>query len=774
MPQPVNAELALGGTCLLGASQPVELRLSGDVGHAAAVFGVALPAHTSAAEAACGSTGGGGEAPDASAAAPSAGGAGSPKIDRAGADAEEASGGSPKESGKGAGAAAGGRGGRERSPKRGAALAAPRAGGGAASPGGGEGGADEAVEGECADADEEAPASPSSVSASPSAGGGDASPASGGDAPAAKRTGPSVNMRVCPSNLAEAKHKFFASDCQEAPVFRYNYLDEEIDAYFAETSHVCYECLPDAERILKLMYADYGSPKRFSEQLYGPGTLDSDDLFDAIQAYVDDLNLMERVNICIVEQLLSIACVNKFSNESKFQIKIRSGALSGATVQSICDHEVGTHLLRMVNDESQTWHRNRDRYGLSNPWTTEEGLATLNTYISLPSKLLYPQALMYFAVCRGSSIGFVELFQELRSHFADPERCWTMCCRVKRGLRDTSKPGASYVGQAYFKGCVEILQNLNGLDFSLLYSGQIALQDLKRANRLIRRDNVRLPRFLSNERRYKIYWEHCLELLRVNGLDKPAQVVARPLALSAGRKIDTRRAKSSDAGLRRSSSCGAGLNRTTDASGFAATGRPAAPSSSLAKTTIGFGRSSTTVAAPAAASSTAPAGRSARSTSAPGSKPRVAPTAASARGARSSSAAASSPAPRAKRGAKSPGRKAKAKAGKDSAKAAAKAADTPPSPQPLFRRPSVGSWVVYSFADDLSKPPATDGAAPGPAAAAAGESPSPVLPPPLPPPGGERILRHKSKCRIVALVQDLRIAAVQEAGEASMCDCCGL
>merc|ERR1719482_984581 len=159
-------------------------------------------------------------------------------------------------------------------------------------------------------------------------------------------------------------------------------------------------------------------------------------------------------------------------------------------VQGICDHEVGTHLLRMMNDEHQVWHGIRDRYKLANPWTTEEGFATLNTYQSMPCRLMYPQALRYYAVCRGAQSGFVELFHELMTHTSDPKRCWQMCCRIKRGMIDTSLPGAFYLDQAYFKGAVEILRHLDEVDFGRLYGGQIALQDLDKVHFLLRKERM--------------------------------------------------------------------------------------------------------------------------------------------------------------------------------------------------------------------------------------------------------------------------------------------
>ena len=53
---------------------------------------------------------------------------------------------------------------------------------------------------------------------------------------------------------------------------------------------------------------------------------------------------------------------------------------------------------------------------------TEEGLATLNTYYTFPNKSLFSQAVRYFAVCRGTELGFVELFKELTPYVPDEKK----------------------------------------------------------------------------------------------------------------------------------------------------------------------------------------------------------------------------------------------------------------------------------------------------------------------------------------------------------------
>merc|ERR1719405_121084 len=95
-------------------------------------------------------------------------------------------------------------------------------------------------------------------------------------------------------------------------------------------------------------------------------------------------------------------------------------------------------------------------------------------------------------------MGFCELFKELEGHVPDIEKRFRMCCRIKRGMVDTSLPGAFYLDQAYFKGAVEILRHLEEVDFGRLYGGQIALQDLDKVHFLLRKEIVKLPKFLNS------------------------------------------------------------------------------------------------------------------------------------------------------------------------------------------------------------------------------------------------------------------------------------
>merc|ERR1712012_812328 len=124
------------------------------------------------------------------------------------------------------------------------------------------------------------------------------------------------------------------------------------------------------------------------DHLYGQDRVSAQEMCDAVTDYLKELGIDDKVEVRIVENMLSAANVEKPSPDEKYRVNICGGLISRNMVQGICDHEVGTHLLRMMNDEHQVWHGVRENYKLANPWITEEGFATLNTFQSMPCNLL--------------------------------------------------------------------------------------------------------------------------------------------------------------------------------------------------------------------------------------------------------------------------------------------------------------------------------------------------------------------------------------------------
>ena len=85
-------------------------------------------------------------------------------------------------------------------------------------------------------------------------------------------------------------------------------------------------------------------------------------------------------------------------------------------------------------------------------------------------------------------------------------------------MHETAEPGGNGESQVYFEGAFEILRNVKILDLTLLYGGKLALADLPRVRRIIRRDGIMLPPFANDIKKYrkrliKVARENLIEML---------------------------------------------------------------------------------------------------------------------------------------------------------------------------------------------------------------------------------------------------------------------
>ena len=115
-------------------------------------------------------------------------------------------------------------------------------------------------------------------------------------------------------------------------------------------------------------------------------------------------------------------------------------------------------------------------------------------------------------VCK---VKLAALFNDLEKYVGDPERRWIYCLRVKRGQEDTRYPYSFWKDQVYLKGSMELLKRRAEIDFPLLYSGKVALEDLPIVSTLATREVMRLPCFLKNEREYR---RHLDSVAEANGM----------------------------------------------------------------------------------------------------------------------------------------------------------------------------------------------------------------------------------------------------------------
>jgi hypothetical protein len=300
--------------------------------------------------------------------------------------------------------------------------------------------------------------------------------------------------RLTPKDVDHRLSAFLDTGCRSDPTFDYE-CDTKSAMLKLRSSHSSY--LPYALSIIQR-----GSPTVTGMHV------SHERLRERFMGYLRDFHMQDLVDVELVDGIVSPASVLRCNsglrhNPVSHRILVRRGNIDEGLVDGIVAHEVGTHLLRMTNDEHQVWSRgDRNRHALLPHQSTEEGLASLNGLVVTPrstdgsNRLLFSAALRYWAVVEASRCSFVQLFELLAPYVLDLAERFRFCCRIKRGLVDTSQPGACTIDQYYFIGAVDLLLNLGDIDFPLLYCGLIHWRDLPRIKNIVRKSVIILPPFL--------------------------------------------------------------------------------------------------------------------------------------------------------------------------------------------------------------------------------------------------------------------------------------
>lgn len=162
------------------------------------------------------------------------------------------------------------------------------------------------------------------------------------------------------------------------------------------------------------------------------------------------------------------------------RVRIRTGtSFSRTMVSRLLVHEIGCHVFRSASGQRQPLQL--AGFGLGNYVATEEGLAG---YLEDLSGLLDAAdsrrfALRYLAAARSLTSGYADVYGELRQ-YADAAQSFETSTRAKRGIADTSQPGAHLKDKVYFEGVQAVGRHLaaHPTDMDLLYTGKVALDML--------------------------------------------------------------------------------------------------------------------------------------------------------------------------------------------------------------------------------------------------------------------------------------------------------
>ncbi len=317
--------------------------------------------------------------------------------------------------------------------------------------------------------------------------------------------------KVNPINKDTEKKKFFFDPLYN-PQFEYpeTILPQELH-YFTPLSN---EYLGIAQKILDRVTKKYGSHEQYLDETREE-LLSREEVDKVVRDYLSREKLDKIVTVKYSGE--TVARTSMFMNT----LTIREPVTYSQTgLVGMLNHDVGTHLFRSLNDRRQVWYNKRDSFHLRPYLETEEGLAVLHSYLPKPDLILRRQSLYYFSVWYANEHSFAQLNAALKKYVPDRERRWEFCLRAKRGIRDTSQPGAFSKDQTYFTGVVEVWRWLKKRNFNTkdLYMGKIAAEDVDTLKAIASKDEMLLPSFVT--RHPDRYAEKLMRIGKENFLDK--------------------------------------------------------------------------------------------------------------------------------------------------------------------------------------------------------------------------------------------------------------
>uniref|UniRef100_A0A6J0T8S0 Tyrosine carboxypeptidase MATCAP2 n=1 Tax=Pogona vitticeps TaxID=103695 RepID=A0A6J0T8S0_9SAUR len=318
---------------------------------------------------------------------------------------------------------------------------------------------------------------------------------------------------IKPSNVEREKIKFFKSDFTYNPQFEY--ASSALSSVLAKHSQASNRFLKQAIKIMELTLQKYGSYENF-EQATGGSLLPKSRIWNHVRKYMAKEGCLGEIVVHLSEDLLSRASMTVVNGRPTLTINISTAREHW--LEGMLRHEIGTHYLRGINNNSQLWSNwnGRRKHGLKPINPTEEGLASIHSVLFRKDPFLWRAALLYYTVYQASQMSFQQLFQDIGRFVMDPNTRWDYCVRAKRGWTDTSQPGCFSKDQVYLDGILRILRYRHSIDFFLLTAlGKVSYEDVDRLKDLGITENMRLPHFLQDYRRYM---EHLEKIMEVNEL----------------------------------------------------------------------------------------------------------------------------------------------------------------------------------------------------------------------------------------------------------------
>ncbi|MBT3865130.1 DUF1704 domain-containing protein [Candidatus Peregrinibacteria bacterium] len=163
----------------------------------------------------------------------------------------------------------------------------------------------------------------------------------------------------------------------------------------------------------------------------------------------------------------------------------KEATFSEPRLKNLIVHEIETHILTAENGKNQPFELfNR---GLADYLITQEGLAIYNVTKQVNDTIndSYKTIALIIAIETAMYSSFVEVFEKVLSYGIPIDDAFRVALKVKRGLGDTSKPGAFTKDLIYYKGYKEIVEYVeNGGRIKDLYIGKLNHNDVETARKI--------------------------------------------------------------------------------------------------------------------------------------------------------------------------------------------------------------------------------------------------------------------------------------------------
>ena len=170
-------------------------------------------------------------------------------------------------------------------------------------------------------------------------------------------------------------------------------------------------------------------------------------------------------------------------NNQEKTLYLNKQNFSEMNIHRLIVHEIGTHITRTENALKQKYKL--FFMGFPNYISTEEGLAVYNEeQAGIIEDNFKKYAGRVIAVHISLKNSFSTVYNELLEFFPK-EIAWNLTVRAKRGISDTSKPGANTKDHIYLTGYYKVKNFINkGGNLKDLYIGKIGVEHVDIAKKL--------------------------------------------------------------------------------------------------------------------------------------------------------------------------------------------------------------------------------------------------------------------------------------------------